>query len=88
MNIKMPRTLQGQITSSLILALVIVGTAFVSNIAGVAQGDSVLTKIFLVFFGAIIALQVVPGLILIGAMIRGLTTLTRKEALKEANAKK
>lgn len=79
----MPSTTQGRIATSLILALVFVGTAFVSGIGEVAQGNGMMTKLFLVFMGAIIALQVIPGLVLLGAMIRGLSALTRKEAVKQ-----
>ena len=87
MKIRIPGTVQGRIATSLVVALVIVGTAFVANIAGVAEGDGLMTKIFLVFFGAIVALQVIPGLMLIGAMLRGLTTLTRRDAVRETGDK-
>ncbi|KAF0219611.1 MAG: hypothetical protein FD174_1866 [Geobacteraceae bacterium] len=80
----LPGSTQGKIATSLILALVFIGTTLVSGIGEVAQGTGVMTKLFLVFMGAIIAIQVIPGLILLGAMIRGLSTLSRREAVKEA----
>jgi hypothetical protein len=88
MNAKFPQSTQAKIASSLIIALVVVGTAFVSNIGGVAQGNSVMTKLFLVFFGAIIALQVIPGLVLIGAMIKGIVTINKREQAHETDAGK
>lgn len=78
-----PDTTQGKIGTSLILALIFVGTVFVSGIGGVVQGDGVMTKLFLVFMGAIIAIQVIPGLILLGAMIKGINTVTQKETAKK-----
>ncbi len=78
-----PSTTQGKIGTSLILSLVFVGTVIISGIGGVAQGDGVMTKLFLVFMGAIIAIQVIPGLILLGAMFKGISTVTRKETVKK-----
>lgn len=80
----LPTTTQGKIATSLILALVFIGTTLVSGIGEVAQGNGVMTKLFLVFMGAIIAIQVIPGLLLLGAMIRGLSTLSRREAVKQS----
>lgn len=80
----LPSTTQGKIATSFILAIIFIGTALFSGIGEVVKGDGVLIKLFLVFMGAIIAIQLVPGLILLGSMIKGLRTLTRKEVDKRA----
>ncbi len=88
MKVKTPSTTLGKIAISLIVGLVVVGTAFVSNIGNVAAGDVTMTNLFLIFFGAIIALQVVPGLILIGSMVRGIISIGRKESVTEVGGKR
>ncbi len=87
MKVRTPSTTLGKIAMSLIVGLVVVGTAFVSNIGNVAAGDGTMTNLFLLFFGGIIALQVVPGMILIGSMIRGIVSLSRKGSTTEVSTK-
>lgn len=80
----LPSTTQGKIATSFILTIIFIGTALFSGIGEVVKGDGVMIKLFLVFMGAIIAIQVIPGLILLGSMIKGLITLDRKEEAKRA----
>lgn len=69
----------GKIVSGVIVALVLVGTLFVSSIADVSRGDGILADLFIGFVGAIIAIQLIPGLVLFGAMVKGVCSLFRKE---------
>lgn len=75
-----------KIANILIVALVLLGTAlFVVLMNGAKEGE-LMSKLFLVFLGAIITLQVIPGLILLGSMLKGLVSLGRKEkATAEGN---
>jgi hypothetical protein len=72
--------------NTLVIGLVVVGTALAANIGEVSSGNTA-AKIFLFFVGAIIVLQVVPGLILFGSMIKELFRKPRADA-KQAEAGK
>lgn len=69
-----------------IVVLVMMGTLAVGFVSQLSEGGEMLSKLFLVFFGTIIAIQIVPGLFLLAAMLKGLASLGRKEAL-EVDAK-
>jgi len=69
-----------KIINVLIVALVVLGTAAFGLVNQVAEGGELLSKLFLAFLGAIITIQIIPGLILLGAMLKGLASLNRKEA--------
>ncbi|ABQ26883.1 hypothetical protein [Geotalea uraniireducens] len=79
MNALIKSSMSGKIVSGVIIALVLAGTIFVSSIADVGQRGGILANLFIGFIGAIIAIQLVPGLILFGAMVKGLCSLFRKE---------
>ncbi len=67
----------------LIVALVLSGTALVAGVGDVSQGGSIMVRLFLGFLGAIIAIQIIPCLILFGAMAKGLFDVVRgKEAAR------
>jgi hypothetical protein len=68
---------KGKLMNVLIVALVLTGTALVAGIGDVSQGSSVMVRLFLGFLGAIIAIQIIPCLILFGAMIKGAVDLAR-----------
>jgi hypothetical protein len=75
-----------KIASCLIVATVLAGAAFIPAVADVAQGGGILATLFLAFLGAIIAVQVIPGLMLFGMMVKGVCNLIRKPA-SEAKTK-
>jgi hypothetical protein len=60
------------------IMLLLVGTATVAH-AGAGQGEasSFLVTLFLGFFAVIIVFQLVPGLILLGSMIKGVLSLNK-----------
>jgi hypothetical protein len=74
------KALVWKIASCLVVALVAAGTAFVPVVANIEQGSGFMSVLFLGFLGAIIAVQVIPGLILFGMMVKGVCSLMRKEA--------
>jgi hypothetical protein len=45
----------------------------------VEQGSGIMATLFIAFLGAIIAVQVIPGMMLFGMMLKGLASLFRKE---------
>lgn len=62
-----------------VIALVSAGTLLVSGVANVGEESSLMGKLFIFFLGAIIAIQVIPGLMLFGAMIKGLFNMFGKK---------
>jgi hypothetical protein len=71
---------KGKIAGCLIVALVLAGAAFIPAVADVAKGGGIMANLFLAFLGAIIAVQVIPGLMLFGMMFKGICNLIRKPA--------
>jgi ABC-type Na+ efflux pump permease subunit len=74
----------GKLMNVLIVALVLTGTAAVAGIGEVPEGSSIMVTLFLGFVGAIIAIQIIPCLILFGAMAKGVFDLVRGKKETEA----
>lgn len=77
----------GKLASGVIVALIVAGTFFLPAVADVTQGTGILTIAFLAFLGAIIAIQVVPGLMLFGMMVKGLCSLVRRQPAESKKGK-
>ncbi len=77
---------RGKVLNVLIVALVLTGTALVAGIGDVSQGSSIMVRLFLGFLGAIIAIQIIPCLILFGAMVKGIVDLVRGKKEPEESA--
>jgi hypothetical protein len=75
---KKPTT--GKLTSCLIAAIIISGTTALVAVADVEPGSGIMPTLFIAFLGAIIAVQVIPGLMLFGMMFKGVAQMFRKEA--------
>ena len=52
-----------KVANAMIIGMVIVGTVIFALINQVSSGVELMPKLFLIFFGAIITVQVIPGLI-------------------------
>jgi len=61
------------------------GTAFAATESGQTGGMSWLMIFFLAFFGLIVAMQVIPGVILFVSMIRGIFSPASKKSGQEAD---
>jgi hypothetical protein len=70
----------GKVASWSIVGLVLAGTLLISGIADVSEGSGPMAKIFLFFLGAIIVVQIIPGLMLLGAMFKGIYSMFGKKA--------
>ena len=68
-----------KIANVMIVGMVIMGTVIFSVINQVSSGAELMPKIFLIFFGAIITVQIVPGLILLATMIKGVVSISQKK---------
>ena len=66
--------------NALILVVVATGTALVAFIGDASRGSEPLQTVFLVFVSAIIAIQVVPALMLVGCLLKGLFTRSAPES--------
>lgn len=73
-------SLSGKVTSWSIIAVVLAGTLLISGIAEISEGSGVMAKVFLLFLGAIIVVQVIPGVMLFAAMLKGVYGLVGKKA--------
>jgi membrane protein YdbS with pleckstrin-like domain len=65
------------VANVLILAFVLVGPA-VFGIVNNDGGGEIMSKLFLAFFGAIVTIQMIPGLLLLGAILKGVFGLVGK----------
>jgi len=77
-----PNKLKGKtqkIANVMIIGMVIVGTVIFALINQVSSGVELMPKLFLLFFGAIITVQVIPGLILLATMIKGVVSIGQKK---------
>lgn len=66
-----------KVANVMIIGMVIVGTAIFAVINQVSSGAELMPKLFLLFFGAIITVQVIPGLILLATMVKGIFSISQ-----------
>lgn len=60
--------------------LILIGSATLAHAGGTqGEGSSLLVTLFLGFFAVVIVFQLVPGLILLGSMLKGLLHLNSPE---------
>jgi len=84
MKTTVKKPLSGKIAGLLVLALIVCGMTLLPAVSNLDPGSGMMATLFIAFLGAIIAVQVVPGLMLFGMMLRGIASLFRKaEATKE-----
>jgi hypothetical protein len=69
-----------KISNAMIIAIVVAGTVILAFINQINLEGTLMSKLFLVFIGAIITFQLLPGLMLIGGMIKGLVTMGHRKA--------
>ena len=70
----------GKVASWSIVGVVLAGTLLISGIADVSEASGLMAKIFLFFLGAVIVVQVIPGLMLLGAMLKGVYGMISKKS--------
>jgi hypothetical protein len=68
--------------------LILIGTATVAHASGIqAEGGNLLVTLFLGFGAVILVFQLVPALILLGSMIKGLLSLNTPATVSADDAK-
>jgi len=65
--------------NSMILVVVATGTAMAAFVGNASRGIEPLQTVFIAFVAAIIAIQVVPALVLLACLLKGLLTRPAKE---------
>jgi K+-sensing histidine kinase KdpD len=70
----------GKVASLAIVAVVIAGSLAISGVADVSEASGSMGKVFMLFLGAVIVLQVIPGVMLLGAMFKGVYGMVSKKA--------
>ncbi|MDD5284592.1 MAG: hypothetical protein PHD54_01935 [Desulfuromonadaceae bacterium] len=68
-----------KIANVMIIGMVIVGTVIFAVINQASSGAELMPRLFLLFFGAIITVQVIPSLILLAKVIKGVVTIGQKK---------
>ena len=69
----------GKIVSLSIIALVLVGAAAIMGVSDVSAKSSIMSKAFVFFVSAVIVVQVVPGIMLLGAMLKAVCGMAGKK---------
>jgi uncharacterized membrane protein required for colicin V production len=72
------RKAAGKVASWSLVVLVLIGGALISGLADLT-GSGILQKAFIFFLGAIIVVQIIPSLMLLGAMFKGIRGLADKK---------
>jgi H+/gluconate symporter-like permease len=72
-----------KVANIMIVAMVVGGTV-VFGVVNNAGGGELMSKLFIAFLGAIITIQVIPGLLLLWAMIKGAASVANKSETAEA----
>lgn len=78
MKSKSKKSMGELVTNGAIVAMVILGTMFFVNLPGATQEEGWISKLFIGFLGAIITIQVIPAVVLVGAMIKGIAQNARR----------
>jgi ABC-type molybdate transport system permease subunit len=89
MKTESKKSAAGKIAAASIIALVLVGAAAIMGVSEISEKSSFLSKAFVFFISAVIVVQVVPGLMLMVAMLKGAFSMVSKKntAAVSANSK-
>jgi hypothetical protein len=74
---KPTKSISEKAANVVIVTMVILGTVFFVNLPGASQGEGLATKLFFGFLGAIITIQIIPAVVLVAAMLKGLAATVR-----------
>lgn len=78
MKTKGKKSMGELVANGVIVTMVILGTMFFVNLPGATQEEGLISKLFIGFLGAIITLQIIPAVVLVGAMIKGVAQSARR----------
>jgi len=75
-----------KVVNIMIIALVAAGSALFVILNQASSGRELMSTLFLAFLGAIITVQVIPGVVLLGSIIKGILSLGRKQVSSEVSS--
>lgn len=75
----MTKSTAGKAASWSLAILVVVGAAAISGLADLSGKTGAMSRLFVFFLSAIIVVQVIPALMLLGAMCKGAISIFRKK---------
>ena len=79
MKTETKKTAAAKIATWAIVALVLVGAAAIMGVSEVPEKSTLMSKAFVFFIGAVIVLQVVPGIMLLSAMVKAVFGMVGKK---------
>lgn len=68
-----------KIVNLLIIGMVAAGAVVFAVANQASSGRELMPTMFLAFFGAIITVQVIPGIVLLGSILKGIINMGRKQ---------
>ena len=71
------------VVNMMIMGLVAAGAVIFVVVNHASSGKELMSTVFLAFLGAIITVQVIPGIVLLGSMLKGIINLVRKQVQAE-----
>ena len=80
MKTQSKKSAAGTIATCSIVALVLVGAAAIMGVSEVSEKSTLMSKAFVFFISAVIVVQVVPGIMLMGAMLKGVYSMASKKS--------
>jgi membrane protein YdbS with pleckstrin-like domain len=86
MKTESKKSAAGKIATCSIVALVLVGAAAIMGVSEVSEKSSFMSKAFVFFIGAVIVVQVVPGIMLMSAMLKGVFSMASKKSAAAVSA--
>jgi len=74
-----------KVVNMMIIGMVAAGASIFAVINQSASEMSLMPTLFLVFFGAIITVQIIPGIVLLGSILKSIVNLGRKQVPVEVS---
>jgi hypothetical protein len=74
-----------KVVNVMIIAMVVAGAAVFVILNQASSGRELMPTLFLAFLGAIITVQVIPGIVLLGSILKGVLSLGRKQVSTETH---
>ena len=80
-----PNSKSKKVVNVMILGMVAAGAVVFAVINQASSGRELMPTLFLAFFGAIITVQIIPGIVLLGSILKSVITLGRKQVPSEVS---
>lgn len=75
-----------KVVNIMIIAMIAAGAAAFVILNQVSSGRELIPTLFLAFLGAIITVQVIPCIVLLGSILKGILSLGRKQVSSEVSS--